>query len=180
MQWLDWVFLKIFGWVDHVWPRWTSAIALPVFVFALIIVLSILVRRILPLLGIRVVVPALVAIGVSVGLVVLMIQVLLVLPWRMGRARPPAVLYALGDVTVAGLSRLRPLRGSISGLIRRFSSVRMRYLLLVIVVLVWRWNSTYCDRAHDRACFSPYSVAAQGVRQAWTGFWDDQSTNARG
>jgi hypothetical protein len=146
---------------------------MPLLVLGLLLLVPLLVRRILPAIGSWIVVPLFVAAGATVGLVILAVQVLAVLPWRAARAHPPVALYALGDVTVTGLTHLRRLREGLYGILNRLYRLRLRYLLVIIAVLVWRWNGTYCDRAADaeNSCRSPYSVAQVGVTSAWTDFW---------
>lgn len=183
MGWLDRGFLQIVDWIDAVWPDWTLLLAFPAFVLALGMAGSLVVRRLLPIAGSAVVAPVLVTLGGLLGGIALAVQVILTVPWRAFRARPPDALYGLGDITVAGLLRLRTVRRAVIVPFRRVSGVRTRYLLVLLIVLVWRWDSGFCDRrdAEVSPCQSPYGFTLDAAGERWTEFWKyTQSTNARG
>jgi len=178
-DWLDWAYTEIRDRVDDVWPQWTPMIALPLLVLALLIVAAQLENRIVPLIGRLIVAPAVAAVSILAGLAVLALQVLLIAPWRAARRRPPAALYALGDLTVAAMMRIRPLRHVVT-----FPFRVLPVLLILLGVVLWRWNGTYCERmSHLEApCRSPYSVMYKGATEWWQTVQarDRQSTNARG
>lgn len=180
MELLDRVFGEIWGWLAEEVPRQVTLIAFPLFVFALILVVSWTVRRFLPWVGSAIVLPLLIAAAALLGSAVLVLQVILAMPWRACGARPNTFVYTMGDLAVAGLSRLRQVGQS-----ARLMLVRMRWLsryypLILVVLLVWRWNGTYCDRQPaTQPCRSPYSTSSTSAVELWNAFLDSQSTQAR-
>lgn len=157
MSHLDKAFLMLVEWIAPYSPQTASIVAVPLFALAVTALITVLIRRLLPL-AIRVFgIPGLIAVIALVGTVVLSLQLGLAWLWRLFRARPPSIVYAVGDLTVGALSRVRRVRPGLAPTLYQLETISIVLLLAIGAVLLWRWNVTFCARLGEAACTAPVS-----------------------
>jgi hypothetical protein len=147
------------------WPAGElgRAVALPMIVLGLIVLVRVTVRQVLPWLGRLVAGPAIHLAGAVLTILVLTVEFVLTQVFRLLWLPLTPVHYALGDLAVAGGAGAR---GLASAAVRqldrlaRFSPVLL--LAAAVAVVVW-WNAGYCDRHPAADCRAPAVVWVEAV-----------------
>jgi hypothetical protein len=148
---------KAYTWIGHhvgfLPALWRPVIVLPTLIVAAFLVVSLVVRRLLPGLAELFAVPLLTMCLLSIGIAALILQTALCLPARCLRRSPPRFLYIIGDVSTAAI---RAAPSQTRKLSRPFHRLRKtpQWLIAasVLALFVW-WNHSYCPRMG--ACDSP-------------------------
>jgi hypothetical protein len=163
VNYLDRAFQGLSQWLEKYLPDSSKAIAVPVFALVAVVVARLLIKQVLPVVLRVVVVPAVIATIAIAGMALLAIQLCLAAVCRLFRLRPPSILYAVGDLTVAALSRTASLGAFVPH--SRIQSVRLWLPIALVTVLLWRWDADYCERLAE-VCTSPLDE----LRLTWKGF----------
>ncbi|MEV4134699.1 hypothetical protein AB0J72_21325 [Dactylosporangium sp. NPDC049742] len=139
-----------------------SLFAFPVTAIGVLLAARTALRLVLPVL-LRYVLMLADAVTVLIGVLLLGVDFLLASLFRLCRLRPPAIVYGLGDTLVTAT---RAAQSSLTML--RTRTVRLRGLsggliLLLVLALVWWWDSGYCGRVPSAGCTGPMSAWLQLV-----------------
>jgi hypothetical protein len=155
MNYLDDAYHLLWDWIAGYSADAAVTLAAALFAVGAVIVAVVLIRRLLPY-AIRILgIPLLVGALAFLGTLFLGLQLAAARLCRLFGARPPSFVYAAGDITVAALSRLRRIRIGLAPALYRLETFSFGIILIGVVVLLWRWNVTYCDRLALSPCTSP-------------------------
>jgi hypothetical protein len=131
-----------------------------------------IVRRVVPWAVARVLEPAAVALVGGVGLALLAVDVLVVLPFRVVVARPPAPVYALGDAVAASTSWVQRSLRDLGRRVALLRFVRGRIIAVVVVLAVLVWNRASClADSGSASCTRPAAAAADAVTSGAAALW---------
>jgi hypothetical protein len=127
-----------------------------------------LIRRLLPWLLARLLLPVTGAIVVVAGAALLTVQAVLAVPFRIATLRPPAVVFAAGDLVGAAMLRLR---AGLRLLALRTYVIRKTPPIVVMVVLAataWWGHDAGCRRDPGAdMCHDPVAAVIERADGMW-------------
>jgi hypothetical protein len=157
MSYLDQAYRMLWEWIAGYSENAATLFAVPLFALATLVITVVLIRRLMPFTIKVFGVPTLIVTIAIIGTVSLCLQLGVARLWRLFEAQPPSFVYAAGDLTVAALSRTQRIRPGLAATLYRLETFSMVLLLIVVGILLWRWNVGYCPRTGDTSCTSPLS-----------------------
>jgi hypothetical protein len=155
---------EVFAWPAGELGR---AVALPMLVLGLIVLLRVAVHLVLPWLGRAVLGPAVRLAGAILTIVVLTGEFVLTQVFRLLWLPLTPVHYAIGDLAVAGGSGARGFAAAAvrqTDRLARFSPILL--LAAAVAVVVW-WNAGYCGRHPAAGCQAPAVAWVDAVGALW-------------
>jgi hypothetical protein len=133
------------------------------------LVLRTLVRTVLPWLIREWLVPLGKLLVVLVALVLLSVQALAAAPFRPFRAKPPALVYAVGDAVVWTATLLRDALSDLGYFAARLRQVGALLLVLLMAAGVVVWHFRACGQdPRSASCTHPVAVVDASARKVWT------------
>jgi len=153
----------------YAWPAGElgRAVAVPMIVLGLIVLVRVAVHQVLPWLGRAALGPSVRLAGAVLTIVVLTVEFVLTQVFRLLWLPLTPVHYAIGDLAVAGGAGARRLAAATVRQIDRLARFSPFLLLAAAVAVVVWWNGGYCDRHPATGCTAPAVAWVDAVGALW-------------
>jgi lipid-A-disaccharide synthase-like uncharacterized protein len=127
-----------------------------------------MVRWLAPELAQRILVPLVVGLIGTVGVLGLTVEFLATQLFRLIRHTPPAILYGAGDFIQGALIVLPTSVRAVGRSFGRLRRVHAIVLLAAVLALLGTWNAGYCDRnTTSNGCQSPVNAWTDAANELW-------------